>query len=166
MEIQEAKKVMACIQICNNGHKYYAQSHEYPCKICECAKMDAALAALRAENERLKKYDGVDNRRIKRLEAEVEKRRTRAVELGFYYDSENGITDILVLGDDGEPDDREVIATGLMNMIRDNWNALAAAEAREGELREKVREWKMSNGGLRTEYIDWEELEQLLGGEK
>lgn len=45
--LAEVEKYRAMHQQCHKGHKYMANSHEYPCPVCELGKAEAEVEALR-----------------------------------------------------------------------------------------------------------------------
>ena len=49
----ELEKEQARHQTCSKGHKYYADSHEFPCPWCVNAKADLALEQAKLTNVRI-----------------------------------------------------------------------------------------------------------------
>ncbi len=45
--MKSKEKELANIQTCLEGHKYYANSHEYPCPLCRLEHSRGALADIR-----------------------------------------------------------------------------------------------------------------------
>lgn len=47
MSEESYEQLIACIQTCADGHKYYAQSPEYPCPRCQIFRLLGALSDIR-----------------------------------------------------------------------------------------------------------------------
>lgn len=43
-----AEKLRVNVQMCGSGHKYFADSHEYPCPYCSVKKLEDKIKALKA----------------------------------------------------------------------------------------------------------------------